>query len=81
MSMSADQSKEILSGLKASFGTIDEFIYSHFTYGGYNNGFHTYSLIYLVKYSGGQSGATKGSVIMTVFDNGEEIGIQGINLQ
>lgn len=81
ISMSADQTKEILSGLRASFGTIHEYIYSHFTYGGYNNGFHMYSLIYLVKYSGGKSGATKGSVIMTVFDNGEEIGIQGINLR
>lgn len=60
ISMSADQTKKVLSGLRTSFGAIDEYIYSHFTYGGYNNGFHTYSLIYSVKYSGGKSGATKG---------------------
>lgn len=81
INMSADQTKEVLSGLKASFGTIHEFIYSHFIYGGYNNGFHTYNLIYKVKYSGGKSGATKGNVTITVFDNGEEIGMQGINIQ
>ena len=80
ISMSADQAKKILSSLMESFGTIDEYIYSHFNYDGYNNGFHTYTLIYRVKYSGGNSGATSGSVTITVFDNGEEIGISTVNL-
>ena len=80
ISLPADQTKKILSSLMASFGTIDEYIYSHFSYEGYNNGFHTYNLIYRVKYSGGNSGATHGSIIITVFDNGEEIGISSFNL-
>lgn len=81
INMSENQTKKILSTLKSSFGAIGEYIYSHFIYKWYNNGFHTYDLVYRVKYSGGQSGKTNGTVIMNVFDNGEEIGMIGINLQ
>ena len=81
ITMSESQTKEILSSLKLSFGAIGEYIYSHFIYVDYSGGFHTYNLIFRVKYSGGQSGATIGTVVLTVFDNGEETGISGINLR